>query len=310
MPPEPDGAPLLTLLNGAATVPSPAEHNVFVQILVLLILILLNAFFAASEIAVISLNDNKIKKLAEEGHKKAAKGPKTHPKFQPGFLATIQVGVTLAGFLSSAMASQSFASMLANQLTFLPFSKATVETISTVIITLILSYFSLVLGELVPKKIAMQKAEALSFKVVGILRGISIVCSPFIKFLSASTNLVLRVLGFDPNASEETVTEEEILMMVDVGEEKGVIEEGAKDMIANIFDFDDTTVSEVMTHRTDVTAVPDTASVEDVIKVAMEEGYSRIPLYHEDIDDILGILYVKDLLRFVGSRTSAGNEAD
>ncbi len=299
MPPEPDGAPLLTLLNGAATVPSPAEHNVFVQILVLLILILLNAFFAASEIAVISLNDNKIKKLAEEGHKKAAKVLKLTQN-SSGFLATIQVGVTLAGFLSSAMASQSFASMLANQLTFLPFSKATVETISTVIITLILSYFSLVLGELVPKKIAMQKAEALSFKVVGILRGISIVCSPFIKFLSASTNLVLRVLGFDPNASEETVTEEEILMMVDVGEEKGVIEEGAKDMIANIFDFDDTTVSEVMTHRTDVTAVPDTASVEDVIKVAMEEGYSRIPLYHEDIDDILGILYVKDLLRFVG----------
>ena len=265
----------------------------------LLILILLNAFFAASEIAVISLNDNKIKKLAEEGHKKAAKVLKLTQN-SSGFLATIQVGVTLAGFLSSAMASQSFASMLANQLTFLPFSKATVETISTVIITLILSYFSLVLGELVPKKIAMQKAEALSFKVVGILRGISIVCSPFIKFLSASTNLVLRVLGFDPNASEETVTEEEILMMVDVGEEKGVIEEGAKDMIANIFDFDDTTVSEVMTHRTDVTAVPDTASVEDVIKVAMEEGYSRIPLYHEDIDDILGILYVKDLLRFVG----------
>ena len=299
MPPEPDGAPLLTLLNGAAPPTTPAGNNVFVQILVLILLIFFNAFFAASEIAVISLNDNKIKKMAEEGHKKAAKVLRL-TKNSSGFLATIQVGVTLAGFLSSAMASQSFAAMLADQLTFLPLSASAIETIATVIITLILSYFSLVLGELVPKKIAMQKAESLSFKVVGILTAVSTIFSPFIRFLSFSTNLVLRLIGVDPNASEETVTEEEILMMVDVGEEKGVIEEGAKDMIANIFDFNDTTVSEIMTHRTEVTAVEDTATVPDVIQIALEEGYSRIPVFHEDIDDILGILYVKDLLRFVG----------
>lgn len=303
MPPEPDGAPLLMLLNGAASVgdaAAPASGgNILVQLLVLLLLILLNAFFAASEIAIITLNDNKIKKMAEEGHKKAARILRL-TKNSSSFLATIQVGVTLAGFLSSASASQSFASMLADALAFLPFSRGAVETIATVIITLILSYFSLVLGELVPKKIAMQRAEQLSFKVVGVLEVVSKIFKPFIWLLSKSTNGVTRVLGFDPNASEETVTEEEILMMVDAGEEKGVIEESAKDMIANIFDFDDTTVSEIMTHRTEVTALEDTSTVEDAIRIAMQEGYSRLPIFHEDLDSVLGVLYVKDLLKYVG----------
>ena len=301
MPPEPEGPHLFTLLNGAAAGDPAAASagNIVLQLLVLVILILINAFFAASEIAVISLNDNKLKRMAEEGHKRAAKLYKLVQNSSK-FLATIQVGVTLAGFLSSASASQSFSSLLAQKITFLPLPVSTVETISTVLITLILSYFSLVFGELVPKKIAMQKAEELSFKAVGILSAVSKIFSPFIRFLSFSTNGVLRLLGFDPNAAEEAVTAEEILMMVDAGEEKGVIEEGAKDMITNIFDFDDKEASEIMTHRTDVTAVEDDKNVHDVIKIALEEGYSRIPLYHEDIDNILGIIYVKDLLKYVG----------
>lgn len=309
MSPEPDGAPLLALLKGAslpmAAEPSAAGPNVLLQLLVLLVLILLNAFFAASEIAIISLNDNKIRKLAEEGHKQAKKLMKL-TKNTSSFLATIQVGVTLAGFLSSASAAQSFSEPLARALSFLPFSHGAVQTIATVIVTLILSYFSLVLGELVPKKIAMQRAEQLSFKAVGALRFVATVFKPFIAFLSASTNFVTRLLGFDPNAGEDTVTEEEILMMVDAGEEKGVFEESTKDMISNIFDFDDTTVTGLMTHRTEMTAVEDTESVADVVRIALDEGYSRIPVYHEDLDDICGILYVKDLLRYVGSSETHG----
>ncbi len=308
MSPEPDGAPLLALLRGTSIpltgVTEASGSNVLLQLLVLILLILLNAFFAASEIAIISLNDTKIKKMAEEGHKQAKKLLRL-TKNTSNFLATIQVGVTLAGFLSSASAAQSFSQPLAQALSFLPFSAGAVQNIATVLVTLILSYFSLVLGELVPKKIAMQRAEQLSFKAVGILRFVATVFKPFIWFLSLSTNFVTRLLGFDPNAGEETVTEEEILMMVDAGEEKGVFEETTKDMINNIFDFDDRTVSELMTHRTEMTAVEDVGSVSDVVRMALEDGHSRIPVYHEDFDDIRGILYVKDLLRYVGDSTAA-----
>lgn len=293
------------LLNADTAAANTSGGNVFWQILLLLLLILINAFFAMSEIAIITLNDNKIKKMAEEGHKGAAKVLRL-TKNSSRFLATIQVGVTLSGFLTSASAAQSFAGRLADLLGFLPASRSLIEGISTVLITLLLSYFSLVLGELVPKKIAMQRAEAISFRVAGILNGVAAVFKPFIQFLSASTNFVVRLLGFDPNASEEAVTEEEILMMVDAGEEKGVIEESAKDMIANVFDFNDKTADEIMTHRTDVSAVENTASVQDAVKLSIEEGYSRIPVYEEDLDNILGIIYVKDLLRYVG--TELGEE--
>lgn len=301
MPSDPDGSVthLLSVLPGTAA----QEPNAFLSVLLLIVLVLVNAFFAASEIAVITLNDNKIKKMAEDGNKKAAKILKLTSN-SSRFLATIQVGVTLSGFLTSASASQSFSGSLAQALSFLPFSKSVVYGASTVIITILLSYFSLVFGELVPKKIAMQRAEALSFKFIGVLNGTSAAFRPFITFLTFSTNVVLKMMGIDPNSSEETVTEEEILMMVDAGEEKGVIGETAKDMISNIFDFSDITVNEIMTHRTEMVAVEDTASVQEVVNLSIEYGYSRIPVYHEDYDNILGIIYVKDLLQYVGSPLS------
>ena len=224
----------------------------------------------------ITLNDNKIQKMAEEGHKKAQKILKL-TKNSSRFLSTIQIGVTLSGFLTSASASQSFAKKLADVMTFLPFSPSVVEGVATVIITIILSYFSLVLGELVPKKIAMQKSEALAFRFIGVLNATATIFKPFVSFLTVSTNFVLRLLRIDPNASEETVTEEEILMMVDVGEQKGVIQNSAKDMIANIFEFDDTTVTEIMTHRTDMTAVEDTSSICEPVHRKRLLPDSRIP---------------------------------
>lgn len=293
--------PLFRLLSAAPdAAAAPAASDTAGGGVLSLVLILINGFFAAAEIAVITLNDNKIKKMAEDGNKNAARILRLTEN-SSRFLSTIQIGVTLASFLSSASAAQSFAPQLtAAILSAAPnLPHSVVDGVSTFLITLLLSYFSLVLGELVPKKIAMQKAEALAFRFVGILQAIAVVFRPFIALLSVSTNFVMRLLGLNPNDGEQTVTEEEILMMVDAGEEKGVIGENAKDMISNIFDFSDTTVVEVMTHRTDIHAVEDTSSVQDVVRLSMKEGCSRIPVYHEDLDTVVGILYVKDLLRFV-----------
>lgn len=298
MPPEPDGSALpAMMLASAGTQPNA---DMWISVLLLAVLILINAFFAACEIAVITLKDAKIEKMAENGDKNAQKILKLTSN-SSRFFSTIQIGVTLAGFLSSASAAQSFSDGLTSFLSFLPFSESMIRGISTFLITLILSYFSLVFGELVPKKIAMKRAEELSFRFAGLLTGIAAVFRPIVSLLTASTNGILRILGIDPSDTEQTVTEEEILMMVDAGEEKGVLDEDAKDMISNIFDFSDSTVSEIMTHRTEVGAVEDTATVQDAVALSMKLGYSRIPAYHDDLDNILGIIYIKDLLKYVGA---------
>ena len=273
-------------------------------LVLLFVLILVNAFFSMSEIAIISLNDTKLKKMAEEGHSGAKKVLKL-TKSPSAFLSTIQIGVTLAGFLTSAAAADSFSGPMANWIWSWFYDTPTpswMQDVALVIITLIISYFSLVLGELVPKRIAMQKGEAISYKVVGILLFVRRAMTPFIKILSLSTNGVVRLFGMDPNANEETVTEEEILMMVDAGEEKGVIEESQKEMINNIFEFDDIVAADVMTHRTDLVAVEINDNFSEVLEKTLEAGYSRLPVYEEDLDDIKGILYVKDLLPYVGKK--------
>lgn len=278
--------------------------SIILKVVLLFILTLLNAFFAMSEIAIISLNDTKIDKLAEEGHKKA-KQVKKLTENSSNFLSTIQIGVTLAGFLTSATAAQSFASMLTDALAKTAVANVIplglISGVSTVLITLITSYFSLVLGELAPKKIAMQKPEKVSFAVVPVLLFVSKVTKPFVKILSVSTNAVVRLFGLDPNADEEEVTEEEIRMMVDVGQEKGVIEDVQKEMINNIFEFDDIDVADIMTHRTDMACVDAEDPLADIIQLSMEEGYSRIPVYEEDPDNVVGIVYIKDLLKYIGS---------
>lgn len=269
-----------------------------VEILILAGLIFLNAFFALSEIAVVTLNDKKIKKMSADGHEGAIKVLNLMSNSND-FLAMIQVGVTISGFLTSASASRSFAEPLAESLSFLGFSRGVLEGVATFVVTLVLSYFSLVFGELIPKKIAMQNAEEVSFKVVGVLLLFSKIFKPFIWLLSASANLVLRCFGVNPKMNEQTVTEEEILMMVDAGEEKGLIEGKAKNMIESIFDFDNTTVGEIMTHRTDIVAIESSSSIEDAVKLSIKMGFSRIPVFTESIDKISGILYIKDFLEFV-----------
>ena len=215
------------------------------KLILLFVLIIVNAFFAMSEIAIISLNDNMIDKMAEEGNKKA-KQVKRLTENPSNFLSTIQIGVTLAGFLTSASAATNFAALLTNWFVGLgtKIPATVVSAVSVVLITVVISFFSLVFGELAPKRMAMQKSEKIAFAVVGILLVCKTVFAPFVKVLSGATNLVVRLFGFDPNANEESVTEEEIRMLVDVGREKGVIEDQQQEMIDNIFDFDDIDVSE------------------------------------------------------------------
>lgn len=282
--------------------PDPAG-DLILKLILLAFLIFVNAFFAASEIAVISLNDNKIQKMAEEGHKKARQVLKLTAN-SSNFLATIQIGVTLAGFLTSAVAAQSLAVPLTRWLTGLSEVLAqysvVVHTVSVVLITVIMAFLNLVLGELVPKRIAMQKAEAISFASIGVLNVVAAVMRPFVKLLSVSTNVMVRLFGLDPNVAVDNVTEEEIRMMVDVGGEKGVIEDTQKEMINNIFEFDDITAEEIMTPRTEVEVIEVNEDFMEALRICVDNGYSRLPVYEEDIDNIVGILYVKDLLPYVG----------
>lgn len=267
------------------------------QIIVLIILIGLNAYFAATEIAFITLNDAKVEKQAKEGNKKAKQILKML-KSPSKFLATIQIGITLAGFLSSAFASNTFADMLAPVLNKLipALSIETWNAIAIIIITIILSFFTLVFGELVPKRLAMKYYEKISYATIGIIRVISIITAPFVKLLTFSTNIVSKIFGVSEN-EEEIVTEEEIKLMVDEGEEKGTIEEEEREMINNVFEFNDTIASEIMTHRTDIFAVDVTADILEELNELDEYKYSRIPVYEETIDNIIGVLYVKDLLK-------------
>ena len=268
------------------------------RLIVLVILIAINAFFASTEIAFISLNDAKIEKQCKEGNKKA-KQIKKMLKEPSRFLATIQIGITLAGFLSSAFAADAFASELAPILDkLLPLGIAVWTNISIIIITLILSYFSLVFGELVPKRVAMKNPEKIAFKSIGFVRFIYTFTAPFVKLLTWSTNIVSKIFGVT-GTEEEVVTEEEIRMMVDVGEEKGSIEEEEKELINNVFEFNDKVASEVMIHRKEIYAIDVKSNIEDILSDLKEYKYSRIPVYEENIDNIVGMLYIKDLLAYV-----------
>ncbi len=274
------------------------------QVVILIVLILINGFFAASEIAFISLNDVKISKQAKEGNKKAKQILKMLEN-PSRFLATIQIGITLAGFLSSAFASDAFASRLAPILNgWIPsISIGVWQNISIIVITIILSFFTLVFGELVPKRLAMKHYEKVAYATIGVIRTIYVVTVPFVKLLTASTNLISKLFGVSEK-DEEIVTEEQIKMMVDEGEEKGSIDEEEKNLINNVFEFDDITVSEIMTHRTDIYAIDMNRDVNELIEELDEYKYSRVPVYDETIDEIKGILYLKDLLKYVKGKRS------
>jgi len=269
--------------------------DLLLSLVILVLLVGVNAFFAMSELAIISVNSKKIERIAESGSKKA-KHLLELVSSESSFLATIQVGVTLSGFLSSAVAADKFAGILSEALSFLPISKSLISGISLVVITLILSYFTLIFGELVPKRIAMKNSEKIALKVANPVWGFSKAMKFFVAFLAASTNGVLKVIGLGGKDTEEAVTEEDIMLLVDEGEETGAIEQHEKDMIENILQFDDKDVKEIMTPRPDMVMLSVESTVEQALTLVREEGFSRIPVYRKDFDDIIGIVYVKDLI--------------
>ena len=275
------------------------DDSLLPRLMTLIALILVNAFFAAAEIAVLSLSEARLKKQAGEGDKQAAR-LMVLTQDPDHFLSAIQIAITLAGFLSSAFAADGFSDplveWLVNDLGFTALSPGALNGIMVVLITLVLSYFSLVLGELLPKRIAMKKTEAVARFTVGAVSVVAAVFRPVIWLLSKSTDAMLRLLRVDPQAEAEDVSEDEILMMVDLGEERGAIEASEKELIGNIFQFNNATAEDVMVHRTDMVTVWAEAVNEDVLHIILTSGRSRFPVYREDADDIIGILNTRDFL--------------
>lgn len=275
------------------------SDSILPQLLLQLVLIAVNALFAATEIAVISLNETKVRRMAEGGDRKAAKMLRmvTEPT---GFLSTIQICITLAGFLGSAFAADNFSDKLVNWLIndceVSGVSPSALDTISVIIITLVLSYFTLVLGELVPKRVAMKRSESIARAVSGLMIAMTAALRPIIWLLTVSTNGVLRLCGIDPEDNAEEVSEEEIIMMLDEGEEAGSIESGEKELIKNVFSLNDTTAEDVMVHRSQVAFLKRDDARTTLLNEIAESGYSRFPVYGENIDDIVGILYAKTYL--------------
>lgn len=269
------------------------------QLLLQVILILVNAFFAASEIAVLSLNVTQLEKQADKGEKTAQRLLRL-TKEPSGFLSTIQIGITLAGFLGSAFAADNFSKYLTNwiyyDLGLTALSINVLDTISVIIITLILSYFTLVFGELVPKRIAMQKPYEVSKLSCGVVLGVAKIVKPIVSFLSLSTNAILKLLHLKTEANEESVTEEDILTMIELGEKRGILDEDESEWLQNIFDFDDTCIREIMTHSVDVMTLSIEANDDEIIQIIKETGLSRYPVYENDEDNIIGILHVRDYL--------------
>ncbi|MGI6077605.1 MAG: hemolysin family protein [Fastidiosipilaceae bacterium] len=287
---------LSTINSGAQTNGSIGMNPLWVDIVIILLFIFINGFFAGTEMAIINLSDSRIQKEAEEGNKVANK-LLYFIENKGNFLATIQLGVTLAGFLSSAFAGDKLAGRLSAVIDPLG-TKPYVQNLSLILITVLIAFISLVFGELVPKQIAISYPEQFSRYVVGITRFFDVIFRPFTKFLNFVTRLVLKLFRIDPNATTQAVSEEEIRMLLMEGRDSGSIHANESLMIENIFEFDDKEVSEIMTHRTNVCALNVDSEYEEVVDTAINERYSRIPVYEENIDNIVGVFHIKDLLLY------------
>ena len=268
------------------------------SVILLVVLIGVNAIFASAEIAVISVNETKLKKMAEDGDKRAKR--LQYLVEQPSrFLSTIQVAITMAGFLQGAFAAENFAGPLVGLLVSLGVTipESVLRSVCIVVLTIILSYFNLIFGELVPKRVAMKKSESLSLALSGLLYTVARICSPLVGLLSISTNGVLRLIGLNPEEEEDFVTEEEIRMMLMEGDEKGVIQSEENEIIQNVFEFNDISVEELCTHRRDAVILYASDSPEEWEQTIKGSRHTYDPVCGEDQDDIVGVLDTKDYFR-------------
>ena len=272
------------------------DTSIIYQLLLLVFLTGVNAFFASAEMAVVSVNKNKIKIMADNEDNKNAKLILNLLEEPTKFLSTIQVAITLSGFLASASAAASFSKPLGTFLLKYGIPYPYSENISLVLVTILLSFFTLVFGELVPKRVALQKAESISLFCVKPILVISKISSPFIKLLSSSTAVVLQILGMKTEKLEENVSKEEIRSMIEAGQAKGVFNETEKEMINSIFEFDDITAQEIMIPRTDVYTIDADVPVSEYLDEFLNTKHGRIPVYKGDIDNIIGVLHLKDFI--------------
>ncbi len=273
--------------------------SIGLMILLQVVLIALNAFFACAEIAVISMNDAKLARMAADGDKRAVR--LTRLTSEPArFLATIQVAITLSGFLGSAFAAENFSGVLVEWVVSLGITGVSIEaldSIAVILITIILSFFTLVFGELVPKQVAMRKAESLALSMSGTISTIAAIFKPVVSLLTVSTNGVLRLLRIDPNATDDEVSEEEIRMMVDVGSEKGTIDDAEREFIQNVFEFDDISAGELVTHRTEVIMLDLADDMETWKEIIHNSRHASYPIFEENADNIIGVLKAKEYFR-------------
>lgn len=265
-----------------------------IEVLLLILLIFFNGVFSASEIAFLSINKIKLDNKIQENDKKAKKIKKLIDE-PSGFLATIQIGITLAGFLASAFASETFADYIVSYLTFIPLSTSILKSIIVILVTLILSYFTLVFGELIPKKIAIAMPEKIAYKVVNMILILMKLSYPFVFILTKSTNFVCKILGIKEKP-EEAISEEELKMILVDSMKKGKIEKGEKELIFNVFNFNDTEIGDIMTSSDKVAYLNINSNLRDVIKLVRKYKYTRFPVFNEAEDEVIGIFNVKDMI--------------
>lgn len=268
------------------------------QLLLQVVLIAINAIFASAEIAIVSMNELKLEKLADDGNKRAKRLMKLTSK-PAGFLATIQVAITLSGFLGSAFAADNFSEILVEWLVGhgVSVNASTLDTISVIVITLILSYLTLVFGELVPKRFAMKKTEQIALGLSGLIYVMSKLFTPIVWLLTASTNIVLRIFRIDPDSNEEEVSEEEIRMLVDMGSQKGIIDKSEQKMIVNVFEFDDKDAGEFSTHRKEILAINIDDDADKWMDIISQSTHSMYPVYKNSIDNVVAVLDSKKFFR-------------
>lgn len=275
-----------------------SDSPLFLLLLFQFIFIFLNAIFACAEIAVITMNDNKLAKLSAAGDKRALRLTKLIE--QPaGFLATIQIGITLVNLLSSAVATENFSDRLVDWFfgRGIHIPASIINILSVAIITVLLTYFTVLLGELIPKRLAMKKAEQIALSMSGLIYIVSKMFTPAVWLFTVSTNGLLRLLGIDPNSETEENVEEEIRMILDASKQKGTIQPDEREMIHNIFEFDDTSAGEIMTHRTEVSLLWLDETDEQWEQTITESRHSIYPVCSDSTDNIIGVLYARDYLR-------------
>ena len=270
-------------------------NRILLQFAVIFVLVLLNAVFAAAEIALVSVRRTRIKQLVEEGDRRALIVQKLLER-PTNFMATVQIGVTLVGFLASAFAAVNIAGVPAKWLVDRGLSHDVAWTVAVVLITLVVGFIVLVLGEIAPKSLAMQHSEKLALRFAGLIYVLSILALPAVKIVSFFSDLVVRPFGGQVKFAAPILTEEELKMLVQAGEEEGVIEEEEKEMIHSIFDFTDTVARQVMKPRTDMDCAPITSTLDELLDVITTTGHTRIPIYEENVDSIVGVVHAKDLL--------------